>query len=77
MSKIGAIAMGIRLGFVGREMAKHAADYQSYLISAQACGVSVERAKEIFEEEMPKPGGFDSWLQTAKERIYSGEEPAS
>lgn len=56
---------------------KQAADYQGYLVSAQACGVSVEHAKAVFEEELAKPGDFDSWLRAAKERIYSGEECAS
>jgi len=54
--------------------ADHAARYETYLISAQACGVSLGRAKAIFAEE---PYDFDEALQRATIRVCSGEEAAA
>lgn len=70
------LLLGSMDGFA-RATVKRMADYESYLVSAQACGVSMERARAIFEEESLKPGAFASWLQAAKNRIYSGEESSA
>lgn len=65
------------MGPIGRRMTDQAARYERYLILAQACGVSAERAKAIFEEEISAPGGFDEILLRARWRVTSGEEPSA
>jgi len=75
MKAVRAMAtLGIGLWPAGRMAADHAARYETYLISAQACGVSLGRAKAIFAEE---PYDFDEALQRATIRVCSGEEAAA
>lgn len=75
MNKLAAAMAAAPTGITGRRVADQAARCESYIVTALACGISAERAKDIFDEETMKGGDFDECLQRAKWRITSGEEP--
>jgi hypothetical protein len=73
---LGAM-VAVGMGSLGRRTLDQATRYQGYLVTARTCGVSEERAKAIFAEEMSRPVGFDRVLLAATWRVTSGEEAST